>query len=156
MSCLVRIKAYFLPLHSLIASTSGRKGWNFICCGVCQFLARTRFKLVTKGYLCYHQCTHYIKEWHLYEKTNVRIISIVKQLKVKMVPCAWTPSLSLLITVPSVRRLLLMDAPSFIRKPSAPVFAILSDPAKSTRVKVETQTAPPSMDSGSLLLLSTT
>ena len=71
-------------------------------------------------------------------------------------PCACTPSLSLLMTVPSVKRLLLMEAPSFILRPSAPVFAIRSDPAKSTRVRVETQTAPPSADSGSLLLLSTT
>ncbi len=73
-------------------------------------------------------------------------------------PCACVPSLSLLMTVPSVKRLLLIDAPSFMRKPSAPVLAMRSEPAKSTRVRVDTQTAPPSSDSAlwSLLRLSTT
>ena len=54
------------------------------------------------------------------------------------------------------QKLLLMDAPSFILTPSAPVLAMRSDPARSTRVSVDTQTAPPSVESGSLLRLSTT
>ena len=49
-----------------------------------------------------------------------------------------------------------MEAPSFMRTPSAPVLAIRSDPAKSTSVRVETRTASPSGDSGSRLRLSTT
>lgn len=71
-------------------------------------------------------------------------------------PCACAPSLSLLMTLPSVSRLLLMAVPSFIRMPSAPVLATRSLPAKSTRVKVDTSTAPASFMSASRALLSTT
>ena len=45
----------------------------------------------------------------------------------------FAPSLSLLITLPRTIRLLLMCFPSFKRTPPAPVLAILSDPAKSTK-----------------------
>ena len=43
------------------------------------------------------------------------------------------PSLSLLITFPKTIKLLLIYFPSFKRTPSAPVLAILSEPAKSTK-----------------------
>jgi hypothetical protein len=48
-------------------------------------------------------------------------------------PCFCMPSLSLLITVPRVIRLLLICVPSFNRAPSAPLLATRSEPAKSTR-----------------------
>lgn len=48
-------------------------------------------------------------------------------------PWLSAPSLSFLITVPSVIKLLLMWEPSFNRTPSAPVFAARSEPARSTK-----------------------
>lgn len=45
----------------------------------------------------------------------------------------FTPSLSLLITLPRAIKLLLMCFPSFKRTPSAPVLAMRSEPAKSTK-----------------------
>lgn len=45
----------------------------------------------------------------------------------------FAPSLNLLITLPRTIKLLLMCFPSFKRTPPAPVFAIRSDPAKSTK-----------------------
>ena len=48
------------------------------------------------------------------------------------------------MTVPSVSRLLLMLVLSFMRRPSAPVLACRSLPARSTMVRADTRTAPPS------------
>ncbi|WVY90598.1 hypothetical protein V8G54_036112 [Vigna mungo] len=55
-------------------------------------------------------------------------------------PLCFEPSLSLLITFPKTIKLLLIYFPSFKRTPSAPVLAILSEPARSTKFKTETRT----------------
>lgn len=48
-------------------------------------------------------------------------------------PWLSTPSLNFFMTVPSVIRLLFMWEPSFSLRPSAPVLAARSEPAKSTK-----------------------
>ena len=49
-----------------------------------------------------------------------------------------------------------MEVPSRMRRPSAPVLATRSEPARSTMVSVDTRTAPPSSLDSPLALLSTT
>jgi len=62
-------------------------------------------------------------------------------------PDAASPSDSLLMTLPSISRLRLIWLVSTARDPSAPLFASRSEPAKSTKLSVDSRMAPPSSDS---------